>query len=249
MAAAIGLATAPRYPLAFRMVFGLVPCRRFCWPDSPRTDVRTPGFWFVPAVYVGVAMAAETAAASAAAPVDAPALGPARGRAVAVSLWMALAADSTSGERSYIALRALLKSKRITNSMIAPLSPGWVRQRHPGDVWMAPHLTLPAIWWYAGAATRVTSLKPSRRRSKAASASRRRARPRRLGEEQRRAPPRARCLALVSVPTCRRTSSDTLISAPDDASEASRATARFCTGHALIVDFQTPPTGPIAPTR
>jgi hypothetical protein len=25
------------------------------------------------------------------------------------------------------------------------------RQQRPGDVWMAPYLSLPAIWWYAGA--------------------------------------------------------------------------------------------------
>jgi len=149
MIAAAGLVTAPGFPSAFRLAFGLVPISAFLLaairlvPLSERL-----GLWWVPAAYVGVAMSAQAAA-------DLIVKAPAGKRAyriaagvAASALLLVLGADIFNRGTIYLALRPYASNHEFDDRAAV----AWLlRQQRPGDVWMAPYLTLPAIWWYADA--------------------------------------------------------------------------------------------------
>jgi hypothetical protein len=237
MAAAIGLATAPRYPLAFRMVFGLVPLSAFLLASIRLVPMSERlGLWFVPAVYVGVAMAAETAAALLRRPWTLQHWARLAAGAVAVSLWMALAVDVYQQGTIYIALRPYSSNHELDDRAAV----AWlVRQRHPGDVWMAPYLTLPAIWWYAGADGSSPAVEASFEGGKASCGVRD------LAGWVKSSGARRALVYLGFGADLPQGFVDTLI--PRLTTFGSVAGYRtFQTGHALIVDFQTPSTGPIA---
>ena len=149
MIAAAGLVTAPGVPSAFRLAFGLVPISAFLLaairlvPLSERL-----GLWWVPALYVGVAMSAQAAAdligdASAGRRAYRIAAGGA-----ASALLLGLGADVFNRGTIYLTLRPYASNHELDDRAAV----AWLlRQRRPGDVWMAPYLTLPAIWWYADA--------------------------------------------------------------------------------------------------
>jgi hypothetical protein len=143
-----GLLAARVEPPVFRLLYASVPCSAFVWtavrlvPMSERL-----GLWFVPALYVGIAMAAEAAVAILAA---------ARARrswirgtvgVAALALLVAVGADIYARGTIYVALRPYASNHDLDDRGAI----GWLaRQRRPGDVWLAPYLSLPAIWWYAG---------------------------------------------------------------------------------------------------
>jgi len=145
--AATGLVAAPAFPTAFRIVFGLVPLSAFLLaairlvPMSERL-----GLWWVPALYVGIAMSAQAAVdLIVSRPSARWGLRVAAGVA-AVALLLALGIDLFNRGTIYLALRPYESNHDFDDRAAV----GWLsRQRRPGDVWMAPYLTLPAIWWYA----------------------------------------------------------------------------------------------------
>jgi hypothetical protein len=106
------------------------------------------GLWFVPALYVGIAMAAETSVAL----VRSRALHGRRWiRATAgaggLAVLLAMAADTYARGTLYVALRPYASNHDLDDRGAI----NWLlRQRREGDVWLASYLSLPAIWWYAG---------------------------------------------------------------------------------------------------
>jgi hypothetical protein len=146
---AVGLLAAPGYPLVFRALFASVPCSAFAWAALrlvPLSDRL--GLWFVPALYVGIAMAVETSVAliRPGAQRGLRWIGLAAGAGGLAAL-LAMAADTYSRGKTYVALRPYTSNHDLDDRGAI----NWLlRQRRGGDVWLASYLSLPAIWWYAG---------------------------------------------------------------------------------------------------
>ena len=146
---AVGLLAAPGYPLAFRVLFASVPCSAFAWAGLRLVPVSDRlGLWFVPALYVGLAMSVETSIALLR-PGITPRLRWIRTAAGAGSLivLLAMAADTYARGKIYLAMRPYASNHDLNDRGAI----NWLlRQRRDGDVWLASYLSLPAIWWYAG---------------------------------------------------------------------------------------------------
>jgi hypothetical protein len=147
--AAIGLIAAPGFPPAFRAAYFMIPLSAFALaavrlvPTSERL-----GLWFVPALYVGVAMFAQAVAG-----IVRPrwtrdrAAQHVAGLAAAVLLAL-MARDVFARGTIYVSVVGYESNHDFDDRSAV----SWLaRQQRPGDVWMAPFLSLPAIWWYAGA--------------------------------------------------------------------------------------------------
>ncbi|HEV3061020.1 MAG TPA: hypothetical protein VGY48_22425 [Vicinamibacterales bacterium] len=145
--ASVGVLFAPGYTIAFRLAFALVPLSGFLWaglrlaPMSERLAL-----WFVPALYVGLAMATELCAAltmRARAGVVRAGVGAAAGALLLVTF-----TDIYSRGTTYLGLRPYTANHDLDDRGAV----GWLaRHREPGDVWITTRNALPAIWWYAGA--------------------------------------------------------------------------------------------------
>jgi hypothetical protein len=145
---AAGFIAAVRCSKPLRFVYLSIPIWAFVFaalrvvPMSERL-----GLWFVPALYVGVALAAQATATlvSRAATARKP-LGLAAGLAAA-ALLVAMAVDVYQRGTIYMTLTSPTANHELDDRAAVR----WLlRERRPGDVWMASYLTLPAIWWYAG---------------------------------------------------------------------------------------------------
>jgi hypothetical protein len=145
--AVVGVLFAPGYPIAFRLVFALVPLSGFLWaglrlaPMSERLAL-----WFVPALYVGLAMATESSVALTMC---------ARSRAVRAGVGAAAGAlllfvygDMYERGTIYLGLRPYTANHGLDDRGAVR----WlVRHHEPGDVWITTRNALPAVWWYADA--------------------------------------------------------------------------------------------------
>jgi hypothetical protein len=149
--AATGLVAAPGYPPAFRLIFALVPLSGFVWAAIRLVPMfERLSLWMVPALYVGIAMAADgTAALFRDAWVRRSALRASGAVAAAVAIGVLLA-DVYRHGTVYLDL-AHQASNHETDDRGAII---WLqRQRQPGDTWVTTHNALPAVWWYAGSET------------------------------------------------------------------------------------------------
>jgi hypothetical protein len=136
-----------RYPAAFRAAYALVPISAFLLTAIRLVPMAERlGLWFVPALYIGVALSAEAAAALVRKPWARPHAGRLTAGAAALVLLAVMAVDVFERGTIYVALRPFESNHGFDDRAAI----NWlVRQRRPGDVWMAPQLSLPAIWWYA----------------------------------------------------------------------------------------------------
>jgi len=145
--AAVGVASAPRYPAAFRLAFGLVPLSAFAWTAMRLVPMyERLSLWIVPALYVGIAMATEVMVAL---------VRQARGRsswiqpaagAAAAALLLAMFVDIYVRGMTYVRLGRHVANHELDDRAAVR----WLaRRREPGDAWLTTHLGLPAIWWYA----------------------------------------------------------------------------------------------------
>ncbi len=136
----------PGYSAAFRAAYALVPVSAFLLAAIRLVPISERlGLWFVPALYVGVAMSAQAAAGLVTPPwTRKRALTLAVG-AGAVVLLTLMARDVFARGTIYISLHPYESNHDFDDRA----GVNWLaRQRRPGDVWMAAYLTLPAIWWY-----------------------------------------------------------------------------------------------------
>jgi hypothetical protein len=157
---AVGFLAAPGYPLAFRVLFASVPCSAFAWAALrlvPLSDRL--GLWFVPALYVGIAMAVETSVALIRSGVPhGPRWIRATGGAGGLAVLLAMAADTYARGTVYVALRPYASNHDLDDRGAI----NWLlRRRREGDVWLASYLSLPAIWWYAGPAASTPAVEAS----------------------------------------------------------------------------------------
>jgi hypothetical protein len=146
-ASAIGLAAAPGYPAAFRATFALIPFSAFLWSAIGLAPMEGRlALWIVPAVYVGIAMAADVAANWLA--------GGIRGRrwtiaalGGAAAAWLvAFGADVYAHGTIYVHLRPHVANHGLDDRGAIR----WLaRQERETDVWVTTHDALPAWWWYA----------------------------------------------------------------------------------------------------
>ena len=147
VAAGAGFWLARRTPPVFRSVFALVPLSGIVWAAVRLVPMfERLSLWIVPALYVGVALAADAASAMVARPMQS------RRWAAAVAgviAWCALAVllgDVAIRGATYVAIDAPIANHDVDDRGAVR----WLaRQRQPGDVWVTTHNALPAIWWYA----------------------------------------------------------------------------------------------------
>jgi hypothetical protein len=235
-AAVAGWLAGPVEPPVFRLLYASVPLSALVWagirlvPMSERL-----GLWFVPALYVGIAMAVEAA-------VELVAMARARrswvrgaAGAAALALLVALAADIYARGTIYIALHPYTSNHEYDDRAAI----GWLdRQSRPGDVWLASYLSLPAIWWYASAGASAPVVEASLEPDASACGSRD------LGVWASGGSARRVLVYLGFGHDTPRELDDTLV---DRLTSLGAVTAYrgFQSGHALIVDLTQPSAGPV----
>ena len=234
--AAVGLLVAPGYPAAFRAAYALVPLSAFVLaavrlvPMSERL-----GLWFVPALYVGVAMSAQAAA-------NLVRVRWTREHAIRVALGAAgmvllvlMGRDVFARGTTYVSLEPYESNHEVDDRAAV----NWLaRQRRAGDVWMAPQLTLPAIWWYRGPEDQSPAVEASFDYDRAACGSREVAVWSTSGQQRR---------ALVYLGFGADTPKEfveTLVSRLTTIGSIV-AYRVFQTGHAFVLDLQTPSARPL----
>jgi hypothetical protein len=158
-ASAIGLAAAPGYDAVFRATFALVTLSAFLWAAiglAPMADRLA--LWIVPAVYVGIAMAAELAAAWLAEGIRRRRWALAAIGATAAAWLVAFGADIYAHGTIYVNLGRHVANHGLDDrGAIAWLA----RQERDADVWVTTHDALPAWWWYAEPDARAPILEAS----------------------------------------------------------------------------------------
>ncbi|HEY7286972.1 MAG TPA: hypothetical protein VH497_16100 [Vicinamibacterales bacterium] len=234
--AAIGLFAAPGFPPAFRAIYLLVPFSAFALaairlvPTSERL-----GLWFVPALYVGVAMAAQAAAGlvsvrRARARVVRQAVGVA-----ALVFLVVMARDVFARGRIYISLTPYESNHDFDDRSAI----GWLaRQRRAGDVWMAPYLSLPAIWWYAGPDASTPAVEASFDSDRSACAGRD------IDSWRARGDARRALVYLGFGADSPKEFVETLVSRLTTVGSVA-AYRKYQAGHALIIDLQTAQANPL----
>ncbi|HEX7140152.1 MAG TPA: hypothetical protein VF219_20030 [Vicinamibacterales bacterium] len=234
--AAIGLIAAPGFPPAFRAVYLLVPLSAFVLagvrlvPTSERL-----GLWFVPALYVGVAMAAQAAASLVSGRWTGERVVRQVAGVAALVFLVVMARDVFARGTIYVSLTPYESNHDFDDRSAI----GWlVRQRRPGDVWMAPYLSLPAIWWYAGADASVPAVEASFDYDRSACAARD-IDSWRAGGEARRA-----LVYLGFGADSPKEFVETLVSRLTTVGSVA-AYRKYHAGHALIIDLQTVQANPL----
>jgi hypothetical protein len=112
------------------------------------------------------------------------------------------------------------------------------RQRRPGDVWMAPYLTLPAIWWYAGADDSSPAVEASLDYDRSACGARD------VGVWSRSGQPRRALVYLGFGADVPKEFVETLVSRLTTFGSVAAYRA-FQTGHAFVIDLQLPQASPL----
>jgi hypothetical protein len=236
-AAVVGFFASPGFPRAFRAAYALVPLSAFLLaivrlvPMSERL-----GLWFVPALYVGIAMAAQAAA-------DLLVRSAASGRqwraavgAVAILVLALMGRDIFARGTIYVRLEPYDSNHEFDDRAAV----GWLaRQRRPGDVWMANYLALPAVWWYRGDDDGLPIVEASLDDDRAACGSREIAPWRADGQPQR---------ALVYLgfgADSPRAFVETLVSRLTTVGSVT-AYRMFQAGHAFVIDLKHPSSRPLS---
>jgi hypothetical protein len=188
----------------------------------------------VPALYVGVAMTAGSAAGLIAIPWRRePALTGGVG-VFAVAVLVLIARDVFARGTIYVNLQPY-ESNHETDDRGAV---NWLaRQRRPGDVWMAPYMSLPAVWWYAGADSS-PAVEASFDQDRSACGSRE------LGEWHAGAEARRALVYLGFGAEAPKEFTETLVSRLTTIGSVA-AYRKYDAGHALVIDLQTPQSSPL----
>jgi hypothetical protein len=143
-----GLVIAAPVDVALRLAFLTVPLAGFLLTGLRLVPLfERLSLWMLPAIYVGIALAADTAARLVRHGVARRRL-PALAAALVVVLAVApLAVDIGTRGIENVGIRAPLSNHELDDRSAVR----WLMaRRQPGDVVLSTYLALPAVWWYGG---------------------------------------------------------------------------------------------------